>query len=404
MRIGINCFLLQPEIGGLKQYFTGLIRCLRKQKDHSFVFFYFKENVEELAKILPLNSDNSVFLRRQGEIKKHLHLIDVFFCPFGSLYPRPLPLPTVVTLVDIQEVFLPHFFSAKNLLDRSFHYKGSTLMADQVITISQFSKETIMKHHEVPAEKITVSHLFADKRFCNPQTALLELQTDNRIPDSFILYPANFWWHKNHDALFQALVWLKNNEKLSVNVVLTGYEKKNGYPLKQKIEEYGLNEAIYLIGYVSVEELVYLYSKAKFLVFPSLFEGFGIPLVEAMACGCPVLTARTSSLPEVGEDSVWYFDPSSPEELGRKIKIMIEDEKLRKRLIALGVIRAKKFSVEKMAEKHIDAFQKAMKNYSHKRYLYNKFYIYLQYIQLYVKKIAVSITSCLEKVGHKHLK
>lgn len=378
MRIGINCYLLEPHIGGIKQYFLSLCRELLLHDDRNqYVLFYFAQNIKELEKLGPdLIARHGILLRDQGEIRQHLHRIDLYFCPFGSLIPRPLPLPTVVTIVDIQEVFFPEFFTLHNLVARFWHYVGSTKMADHVLTISTFSKETLVRHHQLPQEKITVAHLCADERFYRAREIALRPAT--ALPEQYIFYPANRWRHKNHDMLLRALAWLRDQEKMKVHAVFTGFDQQNGYAIEKKAQEYGIADQVTQLGYVSVEELAYLYVHAELLVFPSLFEGFGIPLVEAMAAGCPVLAARTTSLPEVGGDAVAYFDPSSPESLAGSLHELLTNSSLRKELVARGSRRAGDFSPARMAENHLAAFRKASGAYSRRRYLWLRYgYKYL---------------------------
>src|SRR5439155_20501799 len=124
MRIGVNCFPLKAHIGGLKQYFIALFDWLfEHDDDNTYVFFYFKQNLEELSK---LRSEKwkgaAILLEHQEAIRKHLDSLDVYFCPFGALWPRPASAPSVVTLVDIQEVFYPQFFTAEDLLNRAYHF------------------------------------------------------------------------------------------------------------------------------------------------------------------------------------------------------------------------------------------------------------------------------------------
>ena len=136
-------------------------------------------------------------------------------------------------------------------------------------------------------------------------------------PKGFLLYPANNWPHKNHEALLRALVWLKKERNLEVPVVFTGTQLADGYPLQQKIDEFGLSAQCSLFGYLTTEEMAYLYLRARGLIFPSLFEGFGLPLVEAMAAGCPVLSSDAASLPEIGETPWLIFLRILP---GRSVK------------------------------------------------------------------------------------
>ena len=371
MRIGVNCYNLIPSAGGIKQYFFSLFsELLSKDDKDSYVFFYFPHNVEELSGFdNDCWQENAVLLNNQLEVREHLDKIDLYFCPFGSLWPRPLPIPTVVTLVDIQEVFYPEYFSDVDLFNRAYHYVGSTRMADRVITISNFSKDTIAKHHHISRDRITVAHLCADKRFYRlPE---MSLSSPLAVPsEDFLFYPANHWQHKNHDTLLRALQWLKYERGMEIKAVFTGHDVPNSYPLLQKAAEYGVDKQVSFVGFVKVEELVYLYSKAKLMVFPSMFEGFGIPLIEAMAVGCPVIASNVTSLPEVGDEAVEFFDPSSPKSIGRAIETIWRDPHRRKDLVNRGQKHALDFSAEKTARNHLEAFQKAEESFSIYRYLW----------------------------------
>lgn len=380
MRIGVNCFMLQPNVGGIKQYFFMLFQELLKKDDQNdYVFFHFPHNAEELAQLNTSRwQEHATLLHDQMEIRNHLDKIDIYFCPFGALWPRPLPLPTVITIVDVQDAFYPQFFTEFDMYNREYFYKGSSRMADRIITISHFSKQTIVQHHRVSEKKVIVAHLCADERFYrasdvarHPQTFLPE--------DDFIFYPANHWHHKNHDGLLRALQWLKTEKGLTIPVVFTGHENvPNGYPICQKASEYGLEQQVYFMGYLPVEELAYLYSKAKMLVFPSLFEGFGIPLIEAMAAGCPAVCSSVTSLPEIGSDAAEYFDPSSPQSIGTAIENIWSDETLRQQLIRRGKQRALEFSPGAMAAIHQHAFQEAATAFSKLRYAWN-YWVYQRY-------------------------
>ncbi|GAK56581.1 glycosyl transferase group 1 [Candidatus Vecturithrix granuli] len=380
MRIGVNCFLLQPSVGGIKQYFFNLFHELLKKDDqHEYIFFHFPHNAEELKQMENTRwQDHAILLHDQMEIKCHLDKIDLYFCPFGSLWPRPLPIPTVVTLVDIQEVFYPENFTGIALFNRAYHYGGSTKMADRVLTISEFSKKTIVKSHRLSPKKVIVAHLCADERFYRAMHIAHPLQAP--LPDGdFIFYPANHWHHKNHDSLLRALQWLKRERGLRINVVFTGYDNvPNNYPLVQKVSEYGLDGQVFYVGYVSIEELAYLYTRAKMMVFPSLFEGFGIPVVEAMIAGCPVVASNVTSLPEVGGDVVEYFDPLFPESIGSAIERVWKNENLRQQLIVKGRQRASHFSAANLAHVHLTGFQEAAQSFSQLRYAWN-YWVYQRY-------------------------
>jgi glycosyltransferase involved in cell wall biosynthesis len=380
MRIGVNCFLLQANIGGLKQYFLTLFReLLEHDGENEYILFWYAHNADELAKLgTDRWKNNAILLQDQRDVVSHLDRLDLYFCPFNVLYPRPLSKPTVMTLVDIQEVYYPEFFTPEDLYNRQLHYPVSTRMADRVITISEFSKQALVRHHRLLPDKVIVAHLCADERYYrSDQIARPPAQT---LPQDFILYPANFWKHKNHDRLLQALRLLREEKGLAVSAVFTGFDEPNGYPLSAKVKEYGLDSQVSVLGYVTIEEMAYLYRQARMLVFPSLFEGFGIPLVEAMAAGCPIVAANATSIPEIAADACELFDPTSPRATAEAITKVWYDGTLRQEMIARGKRRAQNFSPERTAQAHRTAFAEAVNAYSYARFLWNR-WVYGYYHQ-----------------------
>ena len=341
MRIGVNCFLLEAPVGGIKQYFLALFDWLLEHDlDNEYVFFYSERNLCELEKLRsPRWRSQAKPLASQDQIADHLSGLDLYFCPFNTLWPRPVSIPSVVTLVDIQEVFYPHFFTSEDLRYRAYHYPSSTRAADRVVTISEFSKASIARYHGVRESKIVVAHLCADPLYF--EAATIATPPDPPIPFSqFLFFPANRWPHKNHDTLLRALKILKARGE-SANVVFTGFDVPGGYSIQAKAVEYGVSDCVYSAGYVTVPQMAYLYQCAEMTVFPSLFEGFGMPPVEAMAVGCPVVVATSSCLPEICGEAAEYFDPADPEVLAQALDKVRADADLRSTLVRNGRLRAK---------------------------------------------------------------
>jgi glycosyltransferase involved in cell wall biosynthesis len=310
-------------------------------------------------------------LQDQSQIAAHLSGLDVYFCPFNALWPRPVPLPSVVTLVDIQEVFYPQFFTRSELFNRAYHYSASTRAADRVVTISEYSKATLIEHHGLSPAKVIVAYLCAEPRYFEAQR--IQVPPDFPIPFAdFVFFPANRWFHKNHDVLLRALRILAERGR-DVNAVFTGFDVDGGYPLMQKAVEYGVRGRVHSAGYVSVEQMAYLYAHAEMLVFPSLFEGFGMPPVEAMSAGCPAVVAKATCLPEICRDAAEYFNPHDPVALADAICRVRENPGTRETLVQRGCLRAQAFSPELMASAHLRAFSEAVKAYSPARYRLHAF-------------------------------
>lgn len=363
-------------MGGMNQYFKNLFNeILEQDAENEYIFFYSEQNIDELRKLNKGKWEkNGLLLKYQEEVANHLSRIDLYFCPFAVLWPRPLPLPTVITLPDIQEVFYPHFFTELDLYNRDYQYRGSTQIADRVITISHFSKETIVKQHRIPAKKVVVAYPYIDPIFFGAKE--LRAENNRAIPFSeFILYPANQWFHKNHDGLLKAIQSLKK-KGVMINAILTGHEMTHGYPLKSKINEYGLSEQVFMVGYLSKEELAGLYARARMVVFPSLFEGFGIPLLEAMASGSPVASSKATSLPEIGGEAVEYFDPHQSEDIARAIEYLWNNPQKREELVRKGYERLKHFSASDLIHSHLEAFEAAFRSFFIQRYYWQKYWVH----------------------------
>jgi glycosyltransferase involved in cell wall biosynthesis len=371
MRIGVNCYNLILQNGGIIQYFRSLFNeLLTRDTANEYVFFWYPHNAEELGRLSSERwREHAVFLNNQRSVRRHLNKLDLYFCPLNALHPRPLPVPSVVTIADIQEAFHPELFTADILYSRDRHIASSAYMADRVITHSEFTKRTLVDKYRLPEERVLVAHHFANPIFYAPHSALRG--SSLLLPDAFVLFPANFWKHKNHDGLFQALRILRDDHKMHIDVVLTGFQMPNGYPVESKAIEYGISSSIHVLGHVQIEELANLYRRARMLVFPSRFEGFGIPLVEAMASGCPIAAANVTSIPEITGNAAILFDPASPRSIADAIATLWCDASLRREMSVRGRRRGDFFSSASTVKVHLSAFDQAIRTYSERRYIWN---------------------------------
>lgn len=273
------------------------------------------------------------------QIKKLTAAADVIHYPFtvqGVKASRTQA--TVLTVFDVQHRDLPQFFSRLERLFRVFTYERPARKADSIITISEFAKETIVRHLRVPEERITVAHLGVDTASFTPNRGTRE---------KFVFYPARGWPHKNHPALIKAMEILRRTHP-DLRLVLTGGNLDGLGELPNWVENRGL---------VPLSELHDLYRRAAVLAFPSLYEGFGLPPLEAMASGCPVAAADSGSLPEICGDAAVMFDPTNPEAIARGIAEAISRTA---ELSAAGIERVKMFTWDRCAELHTEAYRSAM--------------------------------------------
>lgn len=371
MRIGIGLNLFQPHTGGVGNYALTLLRHWPEfAPQHQLVLFTFDHN-EAMLDLLPAECRRREFrLRVQEEVAAHLDKIDVYFCPFGSLWPRPLPLPTALAFHDMQERFFPQYFTAAQLEERFYHYDWSLRMADAVITVSDFTKRSCVNITGISSRKIRrVYH--APDELPRPQ------MPDGWNPhgwEKFVFYPANFWDHKNHLNLLRALRQLRDGG-LVVRCVMTGSLLDRDEPWRAMVEDAGVSDLVRHLGRRSRAELSWLFHHARGLVFPSLFEGFGIPVVEAMHTGCPVACSGVTGLPEIARGDALYFDPDHPLAIARSIARLWNDDALCADLTRRGRVRAAEFTAQRLVDGHVAAFELARRRYHPWKHWYRQRYL-----------------------------
>jgi glycosyltransferase involved in cell wall biosynthesis len=369
MRIGIGLNLLAPDNGGVTNYALTLLRHWPEfAPQHPMTLFSFAHNEPLLATLPAAARGREIRLQTQEEALNHFREIDVYFCPFGTLWPRPVRKASVLTFHDMQERFYPAFFTKKEHEERFFHYDWSLRMADAVIAISEFTRDMAVRIAGAARSKIHVVHHVPDA-LPPPQRPLAWTPTDEGQP--FVFYPANFWKHKNHLRLIAAMARLKASGH-PVRLVCTGSRLGHEAAWAAAVRDAGVGDTVRHLGQVSRPEISWLYQHAKALVFPSLFEGFGIPLLEAMQTRCAIACGRNTSQPDVARQSALYFDAANDASIAAAIARITSDEALRLRLIAAGEIRLRDFTVAQQVDGHIAAFATAWRRHNPLRAWYNE--------------------------------
>jgi glycosyltransferase involved in cell wall biosynthesis len=263
-------------------------------------------------------------LSRQGALRRHVAGADVVHFPLTIELPRT-ELPTVVTLHDLQHLDLPELFPRAERAFRRVAWHTSLRRATRVLAVSGFARDRAIARLGLDPSRIDVVPLGVDHDRLRPGTV-------EREP--FLLYPARPWKHKNHERLFAAFA-LVRRERPQLRLVLTG-----GGGFRR------LPDGVEWRGQVGTDELVSLLQRAAALVFPSLYEGFGLPPLEAMACGCPVASSNAAALPEVVGDAALLFDPRDPRAIARAVLELLEDSEP---WVERGIARAARFSWDRTA-------------------------------------------------------
>jgi glycosyltransferase involved in cell wall biosynthesis len=287
--------------------------------------------------------------------------IDIWFCPLVYALPVKINIPIVNTIPDLQHEIYPEFFTKEELRYRTIGYQYSCKASTATLTISSATEQDIITRYGIDAGKVFVTPLSIDDSFYITKNTVRgyerKVRIKFRLDTDFIYYPANGWPHKNHEKLIKAL-HLVRKRGLDIMLVLTGAVSDLMKRMKGILVNYNLSSFVRHLGYVNRQEVIGLYSAAKALVFPSLFEGFGIPVLEAMAMGTPVACSNVTSLPEIGGDVPLYFNPQDPESIAEGIVRVVQDEALRRKMISAGKQKAKQFSYRKTALQTHDIFQK----------------------------------------------
>lgn len=270
--------------------------------------------------------------------------------------PYLQPCRTVITVQDLHPFIIPDFRFIADA--RVFKWQMKALRkAAGVISVSNNTKLDLMSFLDLPAERIDVVPMAASEHFQVLDNSVAETAVRQfDLPDPFVLYVGNYNTHKNIEALIDAWLLLP----ATVHLALVG--RKETYPASflERISRGRREETVHFIGGLShySPELVALYNRAAVFVFPSLYEGFGLPVLEAMQCGCPVVASRRGSLPEVVGDAGVLVEPQDTDELADAIRRILDDPLWREDLRKRGFVNARRFSWERTAQKTLELYHR----------------------------------------------
>ncbi len=339
---------------GIGTYTNELMKNIMKlDQKNQYLFFWPGEGYEQFK------GKSNIKVRIVGEKHKSFwtnsyipaqiknNAIEIFHVPQNGIgLPKEKYCKYVVTVHDLIPYILPETVGENYRKQFTTQMPSILENADKIITVSQYSKQDIMNYFGIPKEKIAVTYLATDTIYqpINHQHAKNFIKNRYTIDSNFILYLGGFSPRKNVHRLIDAYANIYRKLNPSHDLIIIGTLKESHQELVKQVEKLGLQNKVKFIGFIPYEHLPYFYNAASVFVYPSIYEGFGLPPLEAMACGCPTITSNITSIPEVVGDGALLINPFDIDELSRSILKILEDQKFTIHLIVKGLKRASNFS------------------------------------------------------------
>ena len=368
-KIAINGTYIQQQASGLGVMNQNLIsELLSENKQFDFKLYshadYFKSNYSKQTTAVDatLSPDRgfSGHIKRilwyQTKLKQQLksQQADLFFSPVyeGMFSPN---VPQIVTVHDLIPLKYPKL-SPKWKYYYQYALPFLLEQSQRIVCVSAYTKQDVVETYSLNPDSIDVVYNGYDRNLFYPQPNPAILQKYHL--NNYFLYVGDMRFYKNLSRCLEAFDRLPQKD---CKFVVTGKKDDFFYPeIERQVAKLNARDRIVFLDYVPSADLTVLYSMARALVFASLYEGFGLPVLEAMACGCPVITSKVTSIPEVGGDSVLYVDPYNVDSIAKEMSQVVDNEEFRTNLVHQGLARAKLFSWDKTARDIVRVFEKCL--------------------------------------------
>ncbi len=353
VRAGIDLIPLPFNHGGARYAFVGLFRAmLELDTENTYVLFTPRQTSEWCRTQFPDTRVKVIEVHDEDDVFDHVDKFDLYFGSLNHLKPRLYDRPTVSILHDIQERFLPENFTKGDLLTRYEDYPQMAEAVTTLVTDSYYCKRAIMDKLFIHDSKIEVVYNAPQADLVTNDARDTGHWTRSSFMQSFLLYPSAFYKHKDQEILLDVAA------RTGRAVVFVGHDLPDGYPLRKEIEKRGLGDKCTIAEDLEPQELRYLYKRSQAVVIPSRYEGFAMPVVEALALGCPLICSDLPVLREVAGRHALFFPPGNIDALCRCIDTLA-DHHNRQKLLDGVEDQVAKFSWTESARQMLRIFNEA---------------------------------------------
>jgi glycosyltransferase involved in cell wall biosynthesis len=371
MRIAFDGTTLRPGRTGVGYYTEHLLHHLVEQGPDEEVIVLSNGAVDTTRPLPPrvrVEVPSSHFPRlvwMQTRAPRALRLLRPDIAHFtNGMVPLASPVPTVVTIHDMSLTMFPRYHPSRRVLLNRPLVDLAARRADAIITVSQSAKRDIMRVYGLPADRVHVVHEAAAPSFRRVDDAatLERVRRQHALPERFVLYVGTIEPRKNLPKLIEGFASRHLSGDLPHHLVCAGPYGWLSRDIEALLERLQIRHAVHFAGYLPFADLPALYTLAEMFVFPSLYEGFGLPVIEAMACGVPVVTGNVAALNEVGGAAVERVETLDAEALGDVMVKLARDAGRREELQYLGLERAQLFSWQRAARETLDVYRYAVRH------------------------------------------
>lgn len=288
------------------------------------------------------------------------NMLDIYHNPQNGIgLPKKKNCPVIITLHDIIPLKMPETVSDKYLSIFSKNIESILKNADGIITVSDFSKDDIARTINYPKDKIFVTHLASQEIYTpiDKDKAKVFLKKKYKISGNYLLNVGGFSPRKNILGLLDAFSKVLDVYNKDLKLIIVGKHGKSYDMYKKRAEKLNISSKVLFPGFIPTDDLNYFYNGAEAFVYPSFYEGFGLPPIESMSCGTPVICSNTTSIPEVVEDASLFVNPYNVDEISNAILQLLDDKPLREKLIFRGIVRSNKLNWRITAQKTLKIYK-----------------------------------------------